>query len=168
MIKLKGLTALKSKLKLAELLVKQEVAKTVEVRIVKMFTELVSTTPQYSGNLASNWYIEVNTKAGYNPVIGYDPINWRRENPHQMGSSEAIAFALSRELPKLKSLHKTLFAPEFRTIRLVNTAPYASDIENGVTSSGRPIRSVNIHPEYYLVAMKGYIIQKYGVLKYGN
>lgn len=168
MIKVTGLTALKAKLKLAEMLAKQKVAKTVEVRIAKMFSDLVSTTPQYSGNLASNWYIEINTKSSYRPIAGYDPVNWHRPNPFQAGSPEAVALAKSRELPKLRNLHKTLFSPEFQSIKIVNTAPYASDVEDGIVPSPKGIRSVNLSSEYYPVAMKGYIIQKYGVLKYGK
>lgn len=169
MITVRGLSALKAKIARMQATVETRVAKTVEIKLSAMFSELVAITPQYTGNLASNWYIDVGSAPTYRPINAYrSPEVWEKlSDPYQLGSDPAVTTTTGRELRKLKDLRRLIFTQGLRTIRIVNTAPYASDVEVGVGPRGRLLREVNLRDKYGLDIMKSYIVVKYGKLKYG-
>jgi hypothetical protein len=169
MITVRGLSALKAKIARMQATVEIHVARAVEIRISNMFSELVAITPQYTGNLASNWFIDVGSDPSYNPIALYrPPERWEKlADPYQMGSDPAVSLATGRELRKLRDLRRLIFLQGLRTIRLVNTAPYASEVEVGIGPRNRLLREVNLRDKYGLNIMKSYIVVKYGKLKYG-
>lgn len=122
----------------------------------KMFTDLVMNTPQWSGNLVNQWHIG---RGAYSPISDYDPVDWYRDDPYQMGEDPGVAGVLLREVPKLAAI--TYKMP----IRFINSAPYASQVESEQGPNGKPIRRENKLASYGGVAMLGYIDMKYRTLK---
>ena len=170
MIKITGLDALTAKLAKAQVMMEQKVAEVVEKKLRLVFTDLVKSTPQYTGNLASNWYIELGDKSPYRQLPEYKPpggwVKW--DEPYEMGKDPAVSNTLDREFAKLQNLRTYLFSSSEHKIKLVNTSPYAEAVEANQGPDNLPIRAVNIHPEYAAVAMKGYTILKYGKMKYNG
>lgn len=142
-------------------------------RIIKhVLTDLVTFTPQWSGNAASNWYITFKgVTATYSEADGYrPPYLWDyqsdMEDPYQMGSNPVVEETIRRELQKLPQIRWNT------KVTLVNTTPYAEDLENNIGPMGefddapRDIREVNLHPNYGKVAMVAYVETKYKNLRY--
>lgn len=172
MLQIKGSQELIKKLNRDKLRIQRSVTET-HRRIVKhIFTDLVTLTPQWSGNLASNWYIEFHgIKGTYQEHPDkYDSDIWNYRQAigmlgeyHQRGDAAAVGEALRRELPKLSSIRWNSI------VRIVNYTPYAEDVENNIgpddgKGGTRKIRGVNILESYGGVAMKGYIEMKYSNL----
>jgi hypothetical protein len=155
-VKAKGVAGLKSKLKQHQVRVKKAIADELSGIAKTVFTDLVKGSPQWSGNLASNWYIEIDgNAASYRPIPTYSPDNWHKQTPYVMGDDPAVSNTLARELPKLTNVKFT------SSISLANYAPYATSVEEGVSSSGKPIRSENLL--YGQVAMVGFAVAKYKI-----
>lgn len=150
-----GAAAFKARLKAVMPTIEAEINTKYRKLVRKVFTDLVENSPQWSGNLASNWRIG---SGGYAQIAEYNPQNWYMENPYQMGGDPAVAMTLMREMPKLDSI--TYKSP----VRIFNPTPYASEVEVGQGPDGRDIREVNKLAEYGGVAMIGYIKLKYGSL----
>jgi hypothetical protein len=172
MLQIKGSQELIKKLNRDKLRIQHSVAET-HRRIVKhIFTDLVTLTPQWSGNLASNWYIEfTSVKGAYKQLDGYLPSGeWdmamatgSMELPFSRGMDPAVDTTLTRELSKLPKIRYNT------NVRIVNYTPYAEDVEENlgpVDEFGirRDIREVNQLASYGGVAMKGYIEMKYSNL----
>jgi hypothetical protein len=122
----------------------------------RIFTDLVLHSPQWSGNLASNWYVG---SGSYRPTPGYSPGNWGNANPYSMGSDPAVSTVLKREAGKIAKLSYR------QPIKILNAAPYASEVEAGQGPNGNPIRELNKLEAYGGVAMIGYADMKYNQLK---
>ena len=150
-----GAAAFKARLKAVMPTIEAEINTKYRKLVRKVFTDLVENSPQWSGNLASNWRIG---SGGYTQIAGYNPQDWYMENPYQMGGDPAVAMTLMREVPKLDAI--TYNSP----VRIFNPTPYASEVEVGQGPDGRDIREVNKLAEYGGVAMIGYIKLKYGSL----
>ena len=166
-IEFKGVEQMMAKLKKHELLVLGRVTATKRNIIKKIFTDLVEHSPQWSGNLASNWYIEFHGKTGsYVQNQNYVPpdmFKWK-DNPQQMGNDPAVREALTRELPKLAEIRWN------SKVRIMNYTPYASDVEQNIGPVSpiwgqRDIREENKLASYGGVAMVGYVIMKYKNLR---
>lgn len=127
-----------------------------------MFLDLVAHTPQWSGELAMHWGIEVH---GSTSPAAYSINNpgWERRvaadrrdpEPYQMGSDPAVSITVARELKKIESIRYN------SNVRFVNRMPYAEEVERGVGPNGKPIRDVNRLASYGGVAMVGYLDAKY-------
>lgn len=164
-----GLQAAMRKLEKHKLLIHGQIADT-KRRIVKhVLTDLVTNSPQWSGNLASQWYVEhaSSPKGSYKPLPEYmTPYAWEPlYDPHQMGDNPAVANTLARELPKVASIKWN------SSVKIVNYAPYAEDVENNIGPEGmdgtqHEIRPENLLPSYGAVAMVGYASMKYNNLRY--
>lgn len=136
-------------------------------QVVKtMFTDLVAHTPQWSGELAMHWGIEVHGKKAPGAYTVQNPA-WTRQSkalpqlvePFQMGSEPAVSMTISRELRKIDEIR-------FNSIvKFVNNMPYAEAVERGEGPKGKPIRDVNQLASYGGVAMVQYLDAKYGKLK---
>lgn len=150
-----GAAAFKARLRAVMPTIEAEINTKYRKLVRKVFTDLVENSPQWSGNLASNWRIG---SGGYAQITGYNPQDWYKENPYQVGSDPAVAMTLMREVPKLDAI--TYKSP----VRIFNPTPYAADVEAGQGPNGRPIREVNKLAEYGGVAMIGYVNQKYNLL----
>ena len=150
-----GAAAFKARLKAVMPTIEAEINTKYRKLVRKVFTDLVENSPQWSGNLASNWRIG---SGGYAQIAEYNPQDWYMENPYQMGDDPAVAMTLMREMPKLDSI--TYKSP----VRIFNPTPYAAEVEAGQGPNDRPIREVNKLAEYGAVAMIGYVNQKYNLL----
>lgn len=175
MLQIKGSQELIRKLKRDKMRIEKSVAET-HRRIVKhVFTDLVTLTPQWSGNLASNWYIEFKGyKGSYteaeNKLSSADWAVAQRLGTlgeyYQMGrlDNPVVENAMDEELDKISKIRYNT------SVRIVNYTPYAEEVENNVgpddgNGGRREIRDVNKLASYGGVAMKGYIEMKYGNLK---
>ena len=157
-IKAKNIDGFIAKLKKHQLIVEGRVTETKRRLVRDIFTDLVQGSPQWSGNLASNWYIEFHgNTGGYSKIEGYKDKNWYRKNPYHVGEDPAVIKTLNRELPKIADIRWN------SKIQIVNYAPYAASVEMGVGPEGRKIRDVNY--KYGQIAMAGYVVAKYSQLR---
>ena len=155
-VKARGLSGLLKKLERHQARVKRGIATEKAKLARKVFVSVVEGSPQWSGNLAQNWNLELGTARGrYQAVMGYNPENWYRPEPFQAGDDPATTIALYT-LPKLTQL-------KWNTpIRITNYTPYAAQVEAGQGPNGRPIRPDNYR--YGQIAMVGYAMLKFGAL----
>ena len=157
-IKAKNIDGFIAKLKKHQLIVEGQVTETKRRLVRDVFTDLVEGSPQWSGNLASNWYIEFHgNTGGYKKIRDYKVRDWRREDPYHVGEDPAVTKTLNRELPKIADIRWN------SKIQIVNYAPYAASVEMGVGPEGRKIRGVNY--KHGQIAMAGYVIAKYSQLR---
>lgn len=153
----KNLKGFMDKLRKHKLLVEGHITETKRRLVTDVFTDLVKGSPQWSGNLASNWYIEFHGITGsYSPVSGYDEKKWYREDPYQVGDDPAVSQTLARELAKVPKIRWN------SKIDIVNYTPYAANVEAGEGPMGRPIRDENLR--YGQIAMAAYAATKYSKL----
>lgn len=171
-LKVDGIQRSMAKLRKAKVDMTNKLAET-HRRVVKhVFIDLVTYTPQWSGNLVSNWYITFtgvgatyNERDNYLPPYMWDPKQDMQE-PYQMGADPMVSSTIDRELQKLPRIRYNT------VVTIVNKAPYAEDVENNIGPMGeydyapREIREVNLHPNYGKVAMKAYVETKYSNLRY--
>ena len=77
-IKAKNIDGFIAKLRKHQLIVEGQVTETKRRLVRDIFTDLVEGSPQWSGNLASNWYIEFHGNAGrYKKIRDYKVRDWR-------------------------------------------------------------------------------------------
>lgn len=131
-----------------------------------MFLDLVAHTPQWSGELAMHWGIEVHGSQSPAPYSIKNPGwerrvagNWRDPEPYQMGSDPAVSMTVARELKKISEIRYNSI------VKFVNRMPYAEQVERGEGPFGKPIRDVNRLAAYGGVAMTGYLDMKYKNLR---
>lgn len=157
-IKAKGINGMIAKLQKHKLIVAGEIANVKRKLVTDVFTDLVRGSPQWSGNLAQNWYIEFHGHRGtYSPIRGYDSSNWNKGDHYQVGDDPAVTITLARELAKVSQIRWN------SKVQLVNYTPYAAAVEAGDGPDGRPIRDVNY--KYGQIAMAGYVQTKYSALR---
>lgn len=157
-VKAKNIDGFIAKLKKHQLLVEGQVAETKRRLVRDIFTDLVQGSPQWSGNLASNWYIEFHGSTGkYSKIRGYKSKDWRRDDPYYAGADPAVSKTLARELPKIADIRWN------SKVQIVNYTPYAPYVEMGVGPDGKKIRDVNY--KYGQIAMAGYVVAKYSQLR---
>lgn len=157
-VKAKNIDGFLAKLKKHKLLVEGRVAETKRRLVHDMFVDLVQGSPQWSGNLASNWYIEFHGNTGkYSKIKGYKPKAWQRDDPYSAGDDPAVSRTLARELPKIADIRWN------SKVQIVNYTPYAPYVEVGSGPEGKPIREANYR--YGQVAMAGYVTAKYSQLR---
>ena len=178
MLQIKGTQEFIKKLNREKMRIEHSVAET-HRRVVKhIFTDLVTLTPQWSGNLASNWVIEYTThKGGYrraadklsNAEWNLAQMTGTLEPPFKRGDgvvnedNGTVSQAFDAQIEKIKGIRYNT------AVRIVNYTPYAEEVENNVgpddgKGGRRSIREVNILKSYGGVAMKGYIEMKYSNL----
>ena len=126
--------------------------------VAAVFTDVVQGSPQWSGNLTSNWYIQINgASSPYRQIAEYSSTDWYREDPYQVGDDPAVSQTTDRELYRLND---STLADK---IKIANTAPYAAQVEAGEGPDGRLIRPENY--KYGQIAMSAYVVTKYSALK---
>lgn len=155
-VKTRGLTALLQKLDRHKVRVQKNIVKAKVDLATKVFMSVVEGSPQWSGNLAANWKVELGgSGAAYSPIPGYDPANWATTDAYVVGHPIAVGQAIP-ELQKLSG------AKWDSRIAISNSTPYASEVEAGHGPNGRPIRPENY--VYGQIAMVAYAMTKFGVL----
>lgn len=152
----KGLAALNSNAQQALLRAQGRVTEDLQERVLTMFVDLLQVTPQWSGNLVSNWQIVVGgqTRAQAYQELPNKSIAWGRIGVHKMGDQEAVDYTLSRELPRINTIRWN------SKLAFVNVAPYAEEVQRGQGPDGRAIRDVN-KDAVGSVMMATYIATKY-------
>ena len=153
---MRGADAFKKKLKRTMKFVEDDLSKKHRGLALKILTDLVVHTPQWSGNLAANWTIG---SGKYGEISGYSKSDWFNQDPFVRGDDPAVASVLGSELNKLSRL--TYKNP----ITITNKTAYASEVEAGKSTGGKPIRDENKLASYGGVAMIGYVSMKYSALK---
>lgn len=155
-------------LDLAEVRQKEKVTDRYRKLIATVFADIVSHTPQFSGNLAQAWEIEFgpHTATGQGKSEGFRKnMFWAyirgSVEPFQRGDSPAVGQALSRELPKLASLRWN------SVVRIKNLVPYADEVEQGIgperfiIGGNLEIRPENLYRNQVFMA-------SYAQMKYSN
>ncbi len=173
----------------------QNAAKAYEISVTEakknfvwtVFRDIVVHTPQWSGNLAANWYIEVgNSSAGtstYSQIASYkddaDYSFYKGVSPFAAGMNPAVDSVLQRESSKLSQMDTIHFGfgsftkqvPHVRwnsKIRIVNTTGYAEEVEAGIA----PPDTDGIRPENLYkgpnVPAHGVAMVEYAVMKYSK
>lgn len=162
MLQVKGSRELVAKMRKDIEKVKGTVTATHQNLVKTMFLDLVAHTPQWSGELAMHWGIEVHGSKSPAPYSIKNPAWEAREaanrldpQPFQMGSDPAVSMTVARELQKIKEIRYNSI------VKFVNRMPYAEEVERGVGPFGKPIRDVNRLASYGGVAMVGYLDMKY-------
>lgn len=130
--------------------------------LYNIFHDVVANTPQFSGNLATNWGIEIlgSSKVRYREQPGYLHTYYGRIAIRKMGDDPAVRETLDRELPKLNNLKWN------SKVTFVNKTPYAEDVAAGVGPEGRSIRQVNLGAAGEVVMLNGIKVKyqnQYGV-----
>ena len=164
----KGVDNMMRKLDKHKLLVLGSIAATKRQVVTAVMVDLVKNSPQWSGNLASQWYVEFHGhKGSYRPIPDYvEPHSWRYTDDHySMGDDPAVSQTIAREKAKIENIRWN------SKVQIINYAPYASDVEAGFGPEGfsgqpRPIRPENILASYGKVAMAAYVTTKYNNLRY--
>lgn len=142
-----------------------KVTETYRKLVAEIFVDIVTHTPQFTGNLAQGWQIvfgpySVESQEKYSD----DAREWRFRawsrgayEPHQRGDNPAVQDVLSRELPKLEALRFN------SKVRIVNNISYAEDVDAGEAPDGHEIRPENLY--YGKVFMTSYAQVKYSQMK---
>lgn len=165
MLQTKGTQSLMAKLKKDLQFLPGQLQATHQRLVKDIFTDLVTNTPQYTGNLARNWTIEFTGVPGkpYGESVerrmirteGFRAYNADTIEVYEAGSDPAVSLTLNRELKKIPLI-------KYNTIvTMRNTTPYAEEVEANYGPDGLEIRPENIHPTYGKVAMVGYVEMKY-------
>lgn len=140
-----------------------------------VFEDVVRHTPQWSGNLASNWRLEVGHGAqgfgGYLQRPGYGEnlgrgLKSAHSVPYYAGHPAAVSESLSEAQAALSAIRWN------SVIHVVNYAPYGEDVEAGRGPNWRKLRDVNkfsgANVPAHGVAMVQYAITKYSKFTYRN
>lgn len=108
---------------------------------VEAFSFVVHGTPEWSGNLTSNWRLTVG-----GPAVGYSPSLWKEESFGSLAidkqpyssrvSPNGAAIHYAMTIAKTQLQFARLGAP----IYITNTAPYADDVQNDIVGYRRTSR----------------------------
>ncbi len=151
---LKNINSWKTKTQSMKDRIKSSATSYVQRQVLAVLKEAVRVSPQWSGNYAANWKLEVNRQQGH-----YDPIfkqaNWQDIRPPKYaGHPAAIAAAMAYSGDEyIKGLIKWN-----SVVRLVNYSPTAALIDSG---------EVKLRPENLVYAPEGviaYLNMKYKYL----
>lgn len=158
-IEAKGLNSLLAKIEKHKLLMHKTVTERKRRLVEMVLTDLVQGSPQWSGNLASNWYIEFHGNTGsYSPIGNYSKTDWKTNPHYERGADPAVSQTLARELPKLSGIRWN------SKVQIVNYTPYAREVEQGIGPGGwKGIRPENY--KYGQIAMAEYVKMKYSRLR---
>jgi hypothetical protein len=161
-----GVEAAMAKLRKHKLLVVGKITQTKKNLVMAVWTDLIKNTPQWSGNLVENWYIEVagkqsgySEKPSYFPPYAFNAKGWMNAygEPKKRGDDVEFMLLLGKQLVDTIRWNSR--------VSIVNYAPYASEVDRTEGPMGKPIRAVNLHPTYGKVAMVSYVTTKYKVLR---
>lgn len=156
-LEIKGSRELAARLKKDIAKLKGSIQKTHQNLVFRMFRDLVTHTPQWSGDLAAHWAIEFHSHKAPGPFT--QGFNRTVKEPYQMGSEPTVTTTISRELAKI---------PEIRynsIVKFVNRMPYASNVQAGEgpysSKLGDYLEIRDVNKLYGKVAMIAYIDAKY-------
>lgn len=142
-----------------------QITETYRKLVAEIFVDIVTHTPQFTGNLAQGWQIvfgpySVESQEKFTEASRDWRFNaWSRGayEPHKRGDNPAVLDTLSRELPKLAALRFN------SKVRIVNNLEYAEEVDAGQAPEGYEIRPENLY--YGKVFMTSYAQVKYSKMK---
>lgn len=169
-LEIRGMQSLIKKLQVDKLRLEKKLNMTHRKIVEIIFTDIVEHTPQWSGNLVSNWYIEFHGRQGkykrspayktYDNVASLYNASKGDLAPYAMGDEPNVTDTIAREV--LANL------PLIRwnsIVTITNKTPYAQDVENNIGPDGKNIRPENLIASYAPLAMVGYATMKYSNLR---
>ena len=137
-----------------------------------VFNDIVAHTPQWSGNLATNWRVEVGKAhqghGGDSQISNYKtPAEWTgNSQPYKAGDAPATFEAEDYNDANFDRIKWN------SRVSIVNYAPYAAQVEAGIGPKNKAIRTENKFSGPFIpahgVAMVAYAEMKYNNLKYRN
>ncbi len=166
MLKVAGVRQTLAELKSAKLKIEVAAAQRYRNLVEVMFIDIVSHTPQYTGNLAANWVIAVGTGNTEGSGTSFTRVfnTPGKEYASEAGDEQAIAFAIDNSVEALARIKYN------SAVAIINTASYSEDVDAGIPPAGRQIRKVNKYFGSYVpphgVAMAAYVEMKYENLRY--
>lgn len=134
-LEIKGLQAFIKKSEMERLRAKAKITEGVRRVVAGVFRDVVMTTPQYSGNLASNWYIVYGSWGS--PYHELSTHGVRTKQPYERGDDPAVSETLDRELWKLDNIRWN------SKVTIRNSTPYATEVEAGIGPNNLEIRPEN-------------------------
>lgn len=130
---------------------------------LEVLTSIVELTPQWTGNLAANWVLELNGETASERNLGdprvLRPTHGRAFSPYSRGMDPAVSKALAQaQAAPIPGLSDAFY--------IHNPVSYAQEVED---DSGTPrIRPINRFPrgEVGKVAMVAFAYTRYGTVRY--
>jgi hypothetical protein len=121
---LSGLNAFVKKTKKQQAQIKQGAGSFVRNKVKVILKDLVLNTPQWSGNTAASWRVDLNYKPAVEGLTRLALDNWQEFSgePSFKGEEEAWVAALAINQGHLAAIKYN------SVIRIVNNAPYAEDL----------------------------------------
>lgn len=143
MLTISNMSNVKAKIQRTTRRVEDSVNAQVVAKLKAIFRDAVKATPQWSGNMAFNWTVNLGwAKGDYIPIPNYlDPKTWESRHadfPHyRKGLNPALEGAVAKAFTPEFSFHSKayLFAQRERTkhrFNITNVTPYAAEVEEGI------------------------------------
>jgi hypothetical protein len=112
--------------------------------VLAIHTDIVKLTPQWGGNLAANWYLDINGVSSGEQDLGDPTVRAPGSSPtvgkapYSRGRDPAVAISLARQ--------KGFWVDYFDRVFIHNPVEYADEVEAGIGPGGRDIRAINRVP----------------------
>lgn len=143
-----------------------KVTKAYQNLVYHVYKDIVYKTPQWSGQLASNWQVQIGLKSeGFvypmrpHPDYGKDPLysDFEPKNAIVNGGfiDPAVMVAMREAAVNVKRIRWN------SKVAIVNPVPYAVDVEHGIAPHMTQFRPENIYAG-------GTAMIQYAVMKYSN
>lgn len=105
--------------------------------VTEVFEVIVKGTPQYSGNLATNWHISTEASGGSYAIVA-NAGKYPLDRPYQRGDDPAVTAALS-------AAKAVISAAKYGTdLYVYNPVPYMAQVEAGQGPHGLALRPENL------------------------
>ena len=171
MLKVAGVRQTLAELKAAKLKLELTATQRYKNLVEVIFIDLVSHTPQFSGNLAANWKVVVGGSGTASYLQVFNSIKMKgekddsREEAREAGDEEAIDIAISMAEDQIARIKYN------SVVSIVNPTQYSEEVDAGYgPTSKNPIRTENKYRGPYVpkhgVAMAAYVEMKYENLRY--
>lgn len=140
--------------------IEEDLSRRHQALVRAILTDLVVHSPQWSGTLATQWYVEAGARRGRYRASLKMGKQWRSQLAYAAGDDPAVSTTLLRESMTIDRIRYT------DVVRIVNKAPYAEDVEKGLESggvmpNGMRLRMENLMPYYGGIGLIGYVDMKY-------
>jgi hypothetical protein len=111
--------------------------------VLMIHTDIVRLTPQWGGNLAANWYLDINSPSSTAQELGDYAVREPTGQtvgvaPYSRGMDPAVHISLGRQ--------KNYWPRFFDRTFIHNPVEYADEVEKGIGPGGRDIRAINRVP----------------------
>lgn len=140
--------------------IEEDLSRRHQALVRAILTDLVTHSPQWSGTLASQWYVEAGGRKGRYRASLKMGKQYRNQLAYSAGDDPAVASTLLRESLNIDRIRY------YDTVRIVNKTPYAEEVEQGLESggmmpNGMRLRMENLMPYYGGIGLIGYVDMKY-------